>query len=476
MTQITDANFSAIARKDFSGLDAFIVLIGKIRSRLGFSVSDVQKAFELYRPVTVAILARTLAGSDLPWAFERINVCLAYTTNRFSDYFQALSEQQIREYAQTLEKKVEIMTRELAESEAKYRMLVEEIHDGYFVNQQGNIVFANMAFCDMHGYTPEELIGKYYTDLVAPESLDDVRKIYEKRVSDGGSKEQYLFFRLHKDGRALPTENRVTVTFYQGQVAGIGICRDITERVEIERRIRAAESLAHIGELTTSLAHEIRNPLSAAKMSIQMLLKSPAREEKDKRRLDILSKEISRLDRIVTEMLDFAKPMKLEFSRESLPELVDSCLEVVDARIREKGISVKTRFQKGLSRVFIDREKMEQAVINLLLNSMDAVSSKGEIAVRIRHARGDRSVQMEISDDGVGISAEDMPYVFDPFYSKKAKGTGLGLANVKKIIEAHGGSVGVLPRSPRGARFMASVPLRHEETRRREKENEVFLK
>ena len=175
-------------------------------------------------------------------------------------------------------------------------------------------------------------------------------------------------------------------------------------------------------------------------------------------------------------MLDFAKPMKLEFSRESLPELVDSCLEVVDARIREKGISVKTRFQKGLSRVFIDREKMEQAVINLLLNSMDAVSSKGEIAVRIRHARGDRSVQMEISDDGVGISAEDMSYVFDPFYSKKAKGTGLGLANVKKIIEAHGGSVGVLPRSPRGARFMASVPLWHEETRRREKENEVFLK
>ena len=272
MTQITDANFSAIARKDFSGLDAFIVLIGKIRSRLGFSVSDVQKAFELYRPVTVAILARTLAGSDLPWAFERINVCLAYTTNRFSDYFQVLSEQQIREYAQTLEKKVEIRTKELAESEAKYRMLVEEIHDGYFVNQQGNIVFANMAFCDMHGYTPEELIGKYYTDLVAPESLDDVRKIYEKRVSDGESKEQYLFFRLHKDGRALPTENRVTVTFYQGQVAGIGICRDITERVEIERRIRAAESLAHIGELTTSLAHEIRNPLSAAKMSIQMLL------------------------------------------------------------------------------------------------------------------------------------------------------------------------------------------------------------
>ena len=107
VTQITDANFSAIARHDFSGLDAFIVLIGKIRSRLGFSVSDVQKAFELYRPVTFAILARTLAGPDLPPAFERVNVSLVYTTNKFSDYFQALSEQQIREYAQTLEKKVE---------------------------------------------------------------------------------------------------------------------------------------------------------------------------------------------------------------------------------------------------------------------------------------------------------------------------------------------------------------------------------
>ncbi|NLW36611.1 PAS domain S-box protein [Syntrophorhabdus aromaticivorans] len=457
---IADANFAALINDDFSGLDDFVERIGKIRSRAGFSLSDVQKAFELYRTIILRILGKELEGPLLIDTIERLNFCLSYTIHSFSDYFQALSEQEIRKYAQALEAKVAERTKELAESEAKYRTLVEEIHDGYFVNQKGRIAFANKAFCIMHGYTLTEVIGRPYTDFVASESLDEVRRFYEKRVAEGRAKEHYVYFRLHKNGTALPTENRVALTFYEGDVAAIGICRDITERMQVEKRIREAESLARIGHLTTSLAHEIRNPLSAAKMSIQMLLKNPAFQGNEARRLEILEKEISRLDKIVTEMLDFAKPVKYDFRPTSMTELLGACLEALETKITEKGIAIKKIFPKRLPDVVVDQEKMEQAAINLLLNSIEAVDTgDGIIRVAVKHQKGPRNLlRVEIRDNGYGVGEEDLPYIFDPFYSKKVKGTGLGLANAKRIVEAHGGSIQALPVHPRGMSMSFTVP------------------
>lgn len=461
VTAIADANLAALTGNDYSGLDDFVEKIGRTRSSAGFSLSDVQKAFELYRSILLPVLGKEMKGTALIDAIDRINTCLSYTIHKFSDYFQALSEKEIRNYAQLLEAKVEERTRELAESETKYRTLVEEIHDGYFVNQHGRIIFANRAFCGMHGYRLKEVIGRPYTDFVAPESAREVTKFYEKRITEGRSKEHYVYLRLHKNGDALPTENKVVLTFYQGDVAAIGVCRDITERVETEKRMREAENMAHIGHLTTSLAHEIRNPLSAARMSIQMLQKNPAFKGRELRRLEILAKEVARLDRIVTEMLDFAKPVQYNFKPLSITGLLNSCLEVLEAKIAEQDIIIKKSFQKGLPEVNIDDEKMEQAVVNILLNSIEAVGSKGVISVAVRREKGaKKALRVEISDDGHGVSVEDLPYVFDPFYSKKAKGTGLGLANAKKIVEAHGGSIRAIPVEPHGVCMSFNVPAR----------------
>ena len=454
-----EANYDALVKHDFLKIDRVVEKIGNIRSREGFSLSEVQKAFELYRTVLLRILTLELNGEEFIDVLERLNGCLSYTIHRFSDYFQALSEKEIRGYAQALEMKVEERTRELAQSEAKYRTLVEEIHDGYFVNQEGKIVYANRAFCEMHGYKLKEAIGRAYTDFIAPESLEEVKRLYEKRMSKSQSKENYVYSRLHKNGTSLPTENRVARTFYQGKEAAIGICRDITERMEIEKRIRESENLAHIGQLTTSLAHEIRNPLSAAKMSIQMLLKNPAFTGKEKRRLEILSEEFSRLDRIVTEMLDFARPIKFDFKPASVTQIIESCLEILDTKILDKGIIIKKSYQKGVKNVLIDAEKMEQAIINLLLNSIEALKETGQINITVKHHRGKKGfVTVEICDNGQGIGIDDLLYVLDPFFSKKTKGTGLGLANTKKIIEAHGGSISIFPAEPKGVCINFTIP------------------
>lgn len=455
----TEANFDVIVRNDFSKIDWVIAWIGKIRAREGFSLSEVQKAFELYRTVLLEFLGRDMTVSELREAMERVNSCLSYTIHKFSDYFQALHEAEIRNYAQILELKVEKRTKQLAESELKYRTLVEKIRDGYFVNQQGRMVFVNKAFCVLHGYTKREIIGKQYTDFIAQESMVEVKKIYEKRVAEGLSKEQYIYYRLHKNGTALPTENTVTLTYYQGKMAAIGICRDITERVEVERRIRESESLAHIGHLTTSLAHEIRNPLSSAKMSIQMILKNETFEEKDQRRLEILSQQITRLDRIVTEMLDFAKPVKFNFKPASITEVVDGCLEVIDGKIRDKNITVTRSYARGLPVLKIDEEKMEQAITNLLLNSVEAVSDDGKINIVAKRGRDKKMIEVVISDNGPGVCNDDLPYIFDPFFSKKAKGTGLGLANAKRVIEAHNASIQASTGNLGGMSFSITLPI-----------------
>ncbi|MRR07883.1 MAG: PAS domain S-box protein [Deltaproteobacteria bacterium] len=456
-----DAYYCALVFDDYSRIDDVVQEIGKFRFQGGFTLSEVQKAFEMFGYLVIPRIVKDMAGSvlEIIAAIDRVQVCLNYTIHLFSDFFQALSEKEIRNYAQMLEIKVRDRTRELVESEAKYRTLVEEIRDGYFVNQDGKIVFSNKAFSDMHGYTVDEVIGRPYTDFVAPESLTEVMKTYKSRIENRKSREHYVYFRLHKDGRSLATENRVAMTVYDGKKAALGICRDITERLEIEKRIREAENLAHIGEITTSLAHEIRNPLSAARMSIQMLLKSDSFKGHEKRRLEILAQEVGRLNKIVSEMLDFAKPMKFDLKSGSLTDLITSCLDAIDTRMLEKGIVVTTKFPGKVPLVNMDREKMEQAVINLLLNAVEAVEDQGTIDIVVKNTREPRAgAAVLITDNGHGIDPGSMPYIFDPFFTRKTKGTGLGLANTKKIIEAHGGKIELVPAEPSGTRAIFTIP------------------
>lgn len=461
VTAAYDASCAVLIRNDFSKIACHIEWITKSRLQGGFSLSEVQNAYELFRVLLLPVLTKELHGVQLSKAIDKLNQCLFYTVTRYSNYFQALHEKEIRDHAENLEQEVESRTKELAESEAKYRLLIEEINDGYFVNQNGKIVFANKAFCDIHGYKPGEVIGKPYIDFISAESKEEVKRLYEGRVAnEGQAQDLYMYYRLHKNGSSLPTENKVKLIVYQGNKAVAGICRDITERMEMEKRMRESESLVHIGQLTTSLAHEIRNPLSSVKMNIQILLKNVEFDGNDKRRMEIMSTEISRLEKILAEMLDFAKPLRLYLEPTSINDVIDSCLDIMDVKMKEKNILVNKKFSKRIPLTMLDRDKIEQAVINVLLNSVEALSAGGKIVILTREeALNGRSVLVEITDNGPGITEEDLLYVFDPFFSNKKKGTGLGLSNTKKIIEAHGGMVSLTPRQEQGIHFCLTIPI-----------------
>lgn len=465
VSEAFDANHHVLVCDDFRYINEFIDKITRMRLEAGFLLSDVQKAFELYRIIAIPLLAKETTIDEFQEYVEKINQCLAYTIHRFSDHFQDMHEKGIIEHNQRLEEEVKARTADLRESELKYKTLVEEINEGYFVIQDEVIVFANKTFCEMHGYPLNEVIGRKFHEFVDPESRQKVADIYARSILGRSAPTSFEYLRVSKEGGSYPTEITTKVARYERKVSSIGLCRDISERIEMDQRMREAEKMAYIGQITTSLSHEIRNPLSAVKMNLQIINRNAQLRGNDQRRIDISVREVIRLERILTELLDFAKPLQVEFAHCRINTILDSCLELLEMKFMEKMLSTVTSYGSDIPDIMGDSEKLGQAFINLLLNAIEASPEKGGIQVTTRfHPDGAKpGVEVLIEDQGPGISQECLSEIFKPFFTTKSKGTGLGLGNARRILEVHGGWVEVENRArqyPCGACFHIFIPAR----------------
>lgn len=461
-TDAFEANYWVIVQDDYEHIDRFIQHITRMRLEAGFLLSDVQKAFELYRVIVIPLLAQETTTQEFCIQVTKINHCLAYTIHRFSDHFQGMHQRQILEHNRRLEQEVRLRTSELQESELKYRTLVEEIFDGYFVVQDKTIVFANKAFCEMHGYTRNEVIGQKYFYFVAPEDRSKIIEIINKIFIIQKPPRTIEYMRVTKKGNTYPTEMLARDACYGQKNSVIGICRDITQRVEMEQKVREAERMAYIGQITTSLSHELRNPLSSVKMNLQILKKSEIINANDQRRVDISIREVGHLENILSQLLDFAKPVRVKLERLDIQSVITSSLELLEHKFQEKQIAVSSQVDNV--QIIADREKLEQVFINLFLNAIDA-SPAGD-CIRIQSAidgHADQStIELHIMDNGAGLPNDFLGEVFKPFFTTKSKGTGLGLSIVQRILEAHGGSIQALNLNPHGTAFIVSLPLRRQ--------------
>lgn len=454
-----DANMRVLVYNDFQPIDQFIRRITQLRLEAGFLLSDVQMAFELFRSITLPQIAALTAVEEFSRVAIKINHCLTYTIHRFSDYFQSMHQVKILEHNRRLEEMVRARTAELEESRRKYKTLVEEINDGYFVVQDEVVVFANPAFCLMHGYESTEVIGRKFYEFIDRQSRTQVIHLYHKSLSERMVPRTFEYQRLTKDGQSVPTEILAKVTYYDNRLSSIGICRDIAQRVKLEHRIRESERMAYIGQVTTSLSHEIRNPLSSVQMNLQILKKNESLQGNDQRRIDISIREVRRLENILKELLDFAKPIHLRFKRFALNSMIRSCSELLEIKLREKGVCLVTDLASGMPRIRADKEKLEQAIINLLLNALEASPRDGRITVRsslLPHDGG--AFQVMFADQGCGVPEDQTGAIFEPFFTTKSKGIGLGLSNVKRIVQAHGGRIEVACGIPCGAVFLMILP------------------
>lgn len=225
----------------------------------------------------------------------------------------------------------------------------------------------------------------------------------------------------------------------------VQILEDRRQIEETSRKLIEAEKLASIGRLATAMAHEIRNPLTAIKLNIQKVGQNPSLGALEREQVQIAESGIRQVERIVKEILDYARAPKLTKDRLSLDTLMEDALRFAEEQLDEKRVDVIREYDPGLAPMRVDGDKLRQVFLNLLLNSAEAVRSGGRIIVRICRTERDgrRCAEIQIEDNGCGIKEEDVDSIFEPFFTTKSLGTGLGLTNARKVIELHEGRLEV---------------------------------
>jgi len=248
----------------------------------------------------------------------------------------------------------------------------------------------------------------------------------------------------------------------------LGLVLDAAEllarTVAVERSLAHAEKLAAIGELAARIAHEIRNPVTAARSLAQQLAREPASPFAAEHRL-ILG-ELERVERQVAALLRFARREEFHFEPVDLSELARATLEAFRPRLEAGGVTLDTELADGVT-ARADREKLRQVLINLLENALDAMTAEaaGPRTLSVAVANGHGAAALEVRDNGPGVPADALPHLFEPFFSTKASGTGLGLAIARRTIEAHGGRIAVRAGGARGLAVSVELPLAEESPR-----------
>ena len=240
------------------------------------------------------------------------------------------------------------------------------------------------------------------------------------------------------------------------------VIRDLRELKELEEKVREAEKLAAIGKLAASVAHEVRNPLSSIKGFAKFLHKSMDKGSQQRQYAQIMIKEVDRINRVINDLLTFSRPIKLELNPTNVSDLIAHGVGLVQAEADSRSVTINVNADPSMSNVILDENQMTQVILNLLLNAMSAVEDNGVIQIHSNKDPQDRFLSIQIEDDGDGISPEFMENIFEPFVTSREKGTGIGLAIVKKIVENHGGKIEASsppPSKEKGSTFNLLIPI-----------------
>ncbi|MGD8386205.1 MAG: ATP-binding protein [Desulfobacteraceae bacterium] len=432
---------------DFEHIDQYIQWLTRKRTEQGISFTELQQAFSKLRYILYDSIGTRVENPDFLEMVSRINQAVDWIVFRFSLYFKEHQEQKLRGYANSLEHKVRKRTAELEESKRNYQVLFDEISDGCFVWQNGHIILANKGFCEMHGHGAAEVLGTPYDLFVADDFIDMVERRFSNVLKGEPNSDCFVFFRKGKGGERLPTESKIKLIHYNGCSAVLVLCSDITQRLEIEEKLRQQDRFALIGSLTTSIAHEIRNPLSAIKVNTQILLDRLSLSGNDQKRLEISYQQLRYLEKTISQMLDYSKPIRLNYTVCDIHRTIDYALELIGEKLEDKRVEVYRDYEMSLPKVMIDSDKIVASVFNVLKNAIEAMDEQKKppriwIYTERYNSNGRDYIRLSIEDNGIGIAAEERETVFEPFFTKgKIDGIGLGLSIVRKIVEAHHGEI-----------------------------------
>jgi two-component system sensor histidine kinase HydH len=344
--------------------------------------------------------------------------------------------------------------RSLAEMKTYTENVVESMADGLIsVNREKKIVTLNRKAAEFLGAKEEDLKNKEISKVfgINIENLlkekGGVLRDWELRVSN----KEGTQIPLSLSAAPLKDEN-------EQEMGSVLLLRDLREIRDLQERVRRSERLASLGRLAAGVAHEIRNPLSSIRGFAQFFQNRFKGQEKEQEYAAVMVREVDRLNRVITELLDFARPKEPHRESHNLQEILEQTLKVLEPELAGRNIGVEKKLDASLPRILADRDQLSQAFLNLMLNALESMEGEGKLRISLE-SEGASALTISIADTGKGIPPEDLERVFEPFFSTKRKGTGLGLAIVHQIVENHKGEIRVESREGEGTTFRITLPI-----------------
>jgi len=358
-----------------------------------------------------------------------------------------------------LEERVRARTRELEASNLQLRRLFNGISDGISViDREFRIVNVNDGIAAMVGRNGAELVGgtchRVYRGSDSPCPGCPVAETFRCGTTSSGEVRWDV-----PGGKARDVEIfSFPLIEEEGAVTHvIEYAKDVSERKALERKLFQSAKLAGIGTLAAGVAHEIRNPLGIMKASADMIRRGSKEGEQNWELAGFLMEEVDRLNRVVTRLLDFARPSAPNSAPCDLAGILERAVALVGPQHRLQDVEVDRAYAPGIPRVRADGEQLCQVFLNLILNAVQAMSGKGRLSLSTGTGEGE-TVVASVGDSGGGIVGKDLEQIFDPFFSTKEGGAGLGLAIVYRIVEAHKGRIEVNSTPGKGTTFTVTLP------------------
>ncbi len=325
------------------------------------------------------------------------------------------------------------------------------------IETEGKIVTMNrQAYHILELPRNESVEGKALTDVLTIQECD----LFETLTTGKPVVEQERLCRTRSQ-KILPLSLSASILTDDGgnQLGTVLLFKDLSDVRALQEQIKRSERLASLGKLAAGVAHEIRNPLGALKGFLQYFQRKLELQEQDKTYLTVMMSEVDRLNSVISDLLDFARPKEPVLELHDLGEIIQHVLTLTESDLQAKQLTISLNIEENIPPMLLDRDQLTQVLLNILLNAIHAAQSGGEIRIGVNAQKDTSHLELTISDNGAGISPDDLPKIFDPFFSTKKQGSGLGLAIAYTIIENHYGEITVESQQDKGTTFQIHLPI-----------------
>ncbi|CAN2252235.1 sporulation two-component system sensor histidine kinase KinE [Bacillus vallismortis] len=352
------------------------------------------------------------------------------------------------------------MEKELRESELKFRKVFNGSMDGNVLfDNQYRIIDANPLASKILGLSHEEIKKHSLLDIISSYDIENLASP-ARQINFDEMDNEIPFLLSSSDNRKLEFSFKRNII----QNMNLAIFKDVTERKELEERLRKSDTLHVVGELAAGIAHEIRNPMTALKGFIQLLKGSVAGDYA--LYFNVITSELKRIESIITEFLILAKPQAIMYEEKHVTQIMRDTIDLLNAQANLSNVQMHLDLMDDIPPIYCEPNQLKQVFINILKNAIEVMPDGGNISVTIRTLDQDH-VLISLKDEGVGMSEDKVRRLGEPFYTTKERGTGLGLMVSYKIIEEHQGEIMVESEEGKGTVFHLTLPVRQNAEERR---------